>query len=82
MSLFGQGISRQRFLQIAGTLQVENYAGNNLLYVTREDDTVDIDDAETNIEGKIKFGDRLFPINQDQESGSCYFIFNNQTGSQ
>ena len=43
MSLFGQGVSRQRFIQITESLQVENSSGNNLLYATSNDDTIDID---------------------------------------
>ena len=51
-----------------------------MLYATKDNDTIKIDAVETNVEGEITIGDRFFPINCDEESGSVYYVFKNTTG--
>ena len=52
-----------------------------MFYASARNDTILIDAIETNVEGAITIGDRFFPINTDEESGSVYYVFKDPTGS-
>ena len=81
ISTFGSGQTRERILEVTETFNVKNCAGGDLFYASARNDTILIDAIETNVEGAITIGDRFFPINTDEESGSVYYVFKDPTGS-